>query len=178
VSRFASGSAVAAAVLALAVAGCGGSSKKSTSSSKSTASPATSATASGATTTTSTTGGKPLSKAAYEAKLGPLLNGQVVPALRSALSNGGATNPQKLGTAVHLIDEARDAMASLTPPTRVADLNQAAVTTLGALAADMTKMKQNLQAHNKTAYVNAARQSVRDALKLQNVGNELSARGY
>ena len=178
VSRFTSGSAVAAAVLVLAVAGCGGSSKKPTSSSKSTASSVTSTTSSVPTTTTGTTGSKPLSKAAYEAKLGPLLNGKVVPALRSALANGGAANPQKLATAVHLIDEARGAMASLRPPTRVADLNQAAVTTLGALAADMTKMKDSLQAQNRGAYVNAARQAVRDALKIQNVGNQLTARGF
>jgi hypothetical protein len=184
--KHASKTAVAASILVLAVAGCGGSSKKSNSSATSTSSAA-STTSTGTTGTTPTTGttgttastsGKPLTKAQYEAKLGPLLNDRVVPALRSALANGGARDPQKLGTAAGLVKEARDAMASLNPPKRVADLNQAAVNTLGALANDLTKMKDALQANDHTAYVNAAKSAVQDALKIQTIGNQLTARGY
>lgn len=173
--RFTSPSAVAVAVLVLAVAGCGGSSNKSTSSHKSSTSAATS---SGANSTPTTTGGKPLSKAAYEAKLGPLLNDRVGPALKSALANGGARNPQKLKTAAGLLDEARNAMASITPPAKIADLNQQAVRLLGALATDLTRMGNGVQANNKSAYTNAAKAAVRDALKIQTVGNELTARGF
>ena len=169
--RFTSASAVAAAVLALAVAGCGSSSKQS-SSSKST--PATAA----STTTTGATTSNALSKAQYEAKLGPLLNDQVVPALRSALTNGGARNPQKLKTAVGALNEAHDAMASITPPPKVADLHKQAVTVLASLSSDLSKMRSALLAKDKSAYVNAAKGAVHDALKLQTVGNRLTARGF
>ncbi|MGN6166852.1 MAG: hypothetical protein ACTHQQ_01600 [Solirubrobacteraceae bacterium] len=169
--RFIAASAVAAAVLALAVAGCGSSSKTS-SSSKSAAATATSATTTGATTSNA------LSKAQYEAKLGPLLNGRVVPALRGALTNGGARNPQKLKTAVGALNEAHDAMASITPPPKVADLNQQAVTVLASLSSDLSKMRSALLAKDKGAYANAAKGAVQDALKLQKVGNQLTARGY
>lgn len=167
-SRYSTRMAVAASVAALAVAGCGGSSKKSTSSA---APPA-------GTTTTSTTGSHPLSKAAYEARLGPLLNDRVVPALKSALSNGGATDPQKLKAAAGLLNEARSAMSSLTPPTQVADLNREAAATLGALAADLTKMSDTVQAHNKGAYLSAAKAAVRNAVKIESIGGQFSARGY
>jgi hypothetical protein len=163
--------ALVGSVVVLAVAGCGGSSKKSTSSTTST--PSTTSAA-----TTSTTGSQPLSKAAYEAKLGPLLNDRVGPALRGALANGGASDPQKLKTAAGLIAEARTAMASLTPPTKIASIHQEAVTTLGALAADLTKMSDTLQAHDKGGYTNAAKAVVKDALKVQTIGSQLSARGY
>jgi hypothetical protein len=173
--RFTSASAVAAAVLALAVAGCGSSSKKS--SNTSTSSAGTTTTSSTSTTTKGTTSGA-LSKAQYEAKLGPLLNGHVVPALRSALANGGARNPQKLQAAVAALNEAHDAMASITPPPKVADLNQQAVTILGSLSSDLSKMRTALLNKNKSDYVNAAKGAVKDALKLQNVGNQLTARGF
>jgi hypothetical protein len=173
--RFTSASAVAAAVLALAVAGCGSSSKKSSNTSTSSAS--TTTTSSTSTTNTGTTSGA-LSKAQYEAKLGPLLNGHVVPALRSALANGGARNPQKLKAAVAALNEAHDAMASITPPAKVADLNQQAVTVLGSLSSDLSKMRSALLDKNKSDYVNAAKGAVKDALKLQNVGNQLTARGF
>jgi hypothetical protein len=166
--------AVVGSVVVLAVAGCGGSSKKSTSSASSASSTPSTTSAS----TTSTTGSQPLSKAAYEAKLGPLLNDRVGPALKSALANGGATNPQNLKTAVRLINEARNAMASLTPPTKIASLHQQAVTTLGALARDMTTMSDDLQANNKSAYTTAAKAVVKDALRIQSIGNQLSAQGY
>jgi hypothetical protein len=163
--------ALVGSVVVLAVAGCGGSSKKSNSSASS--SPSTTSAA-----TTSTTSSQPLSKAAYEAKLGPLLNDRVGPALRSALANGGAANPQNLKTAVRLIDEARNAMASLNPPTKIASLHHQAVATLGAISRDMTKMSDDLQANNKTAYTNDAKAVVKDALRIQTIGNQLSAQGY
>jgi hypothetical protein len=157
------------------VAGCGSSSKKSSNTSTSSASTTTTSTTS--TTNTGTTSGA-LSKAQYEAKLGPLLNGHVVPALRSALANGGARNPQKLKAAVAALNEAHDAMASITPPAKVADLNQQAVTVLGSLSSDLSKMRSALLDKNKSDYVNAAKGAVKDALKLQNVGNQLTARGF
>jgi hypothetical protein len=157
------------------VAGCGSSSKTSPSS-KSTA--ATSTTSSTSTTTTGATTSNALSKAQYEAKLGPLLNDQVVPALRGALTNGGARSPQKLKTAVGALNEAHDAMASITPPPKVADLHNQAVTVLASLSSDLSKMRSALLAKDKGAYVKAAKGAVQDALKLQNVGNQLTARGF
>src|SRR5947209_11904832 len=109
-SRWLSGAAVAASTLALAVAGCGGSSKSSSTSSSSSSS---SSSSTAAPSSTPTTSGQPLTKAQYEQKLGPLFNNQIDPALKSALSNGGATNPQSLTTAVGLVTEARDAMSSI-----------------------------------------------------------------
>jgi hypothetical protein len=129
-------------------------------------------------TVTTPTGPQPLSKAAYEAKLGPLLNDQVVPALRTALANGGARDPQKLQSAISALDEARNAMASVTPPPAIADLNQQAVTVLGALATDLSNMRAALLASRKSAYTSAARSAVQDALKMQNVGNQMTARGF
>ncbi len=121
---------------------------------------------------------RPLTKAQYEAKLSPLLNKRIAPALRSALSNGGARNPQKLATAAGLLREAQHAMSSLTPPTQVASLNQQAVTILGALANDLSKMSSSLRSHNTSAYQGAARSAVSDALKIQRVGNEFTAQGF
>jgi hypothetical protein len=69
-------------------------------------------------------------------------------------------------------------MASLNPPQKVADLNQQAVTVLAALSSDLSKMRSALLAKDKGAYVNAAKSAVQDALKMQNVGNQLTARGY
>lgn len=119
-----------------------------------------------------------LTKAQYEAKLGPLLNDRVVPALRSALANGGARNPDKLQQAVNALNEAHNAMASITPPPKVADLNQQAVNVLAALSSDLSKMRSALLAKNKSDYVSAAKGAVQNALKMQNVGNQLTARGY
>ncbi|MBV8940838.1 MAG: hypothetical protein JO342_03755 [Solirubrobacterales bacterium] len=130
------------------------------------------------TKTTSTTGSHPLSKAAYEAKLGPMLNARVVPALKGALSDGGVTDPQKLKAAAGLLDQARSAMGSLTPPTKVADLNREAVTRLGAPAANLTKMSEALHAHNQGAYLNAAQAAMRNAGKVETIGGQFSARGY
>lgn len=176
VSRITSGAAVTAAVLALAVAGCGGSSKKSTTSTKSTASVPT--TTSPASTSTGTNSSNALTKAQYEAKLGPLLNDRVVPALRGALANGGARNPQALQKAVNALNEGHNAMASINPPAKIANVNQQAVAVLAALSSDLSKMRSALLAKNKGAYVSAAKSAVQDALKMQNVGNQLTAHGY
>jgi hypothetical protein len=164
--RWVSGAAVAASTLALAVAGCGGSSK---SSSTSTAS---------STSTTATTSSQPLTKAQYEAKLGPLFNNQIDPALKSALSNGGATNPQNLTTAVGLVTEARDAMAAINPPTGIADLHKQAVSYLTALIKDMSKLRDAAQAKNNGDYQTAAKAVENDAKQIQTVGNNFVAKGY
>jgi hypothetical protein len=178
VSRNISRSAVAAATIALAVAGCGSSSKHSSANTGSTGSTVNTATQSSTTTNTATTSGQSLSKAQYEAKLAPLLNDRVGPALRSALANGGAANPQKLATAISLIRQAHDAMAALNPPTQIADLHNQAVTALGALAADMSKMRSSLQANDKSALVVAVKTVERDALKIESIGSQMSARGF
>lgn len=180
VSRNISRSAVAAATIALVLAGCGGSSK-SNHSSANTGSPTstvTTATQSSAATNAAATTGQPLSKAQYEAKLAPLLNDRVGPALRSALANGGAANPQKLATAISLIRQAHDAMAKLNPPTQIADLHRQAVASLGALADDMSKMRSSLQANDKNALVAAVKTVEGDALKIESIGSQMSARGF
>src|SRR5437660_5882948 len=82
----------------------------------------------------------PLSKAAYEQKLGPLLNQQVAPAVRTALANGGILDPKKVGDAIASVKTAHDQMASVTPPTAVADLHRKAVAVLAALVTDMTRL--------------------------------------
>jgi hypothetical protein len=119
-----------------------------------------------------------LTKAQYEAKLGPLLNDRVVPALRSSLANGGARNPQKLQEAVNALNEAHSAMASINPPQEVADLNQAAVNVLASLSHDLANMRSALLSKDKSAYINAAKSAVKDALKMQSIGNQLTARGF
>ncbi len=165
--KWVSGAAVVASTLALAVAGCGSSSKsKSTSTASSSASP------------TTTASGQPLTKAQYEAKLGPLFNNQIDPALKSALSNGGASNPQNLTTAVGLVTEARDAMAAINPPTGIADLHHQAVTYLTSLITDMTKLRDAAQAKNNGDYQTAAKSVENDAQQIQTVGQKFVAKGY
>jgi hypothetical protein len=169
--RWLTGAAVAASTLALAVAGCGGSSK---SSSTSTAS----STPASTTPASTTSSGQPLTKAQYEAKLGPLFNNSIDPALKSALSNGGATNPQSLTTAVGLVTEARDAMSSINPPTGIADLHKQAVGYLTALVNDMSKLRDAAQAKNSSDYQTAAKAVESDARNIQTVGNKFVAKGY
>ena len=69
-------------------------------------------------------------------------------------------------------------MAKLNPPTQIADLHRQAVTALGALAADMSKMRSSLQANDKSALVAAVRTVESDALKIESIGNQMSARGF
>ena len=171
--RWLTGAAAAASALALAVAGCGGSSKSSTTA---TASPST--TPASSTPASTTASGQPLTKAQYEAKLGPLFNNSIDPALKSALSNGGATNPQSLTTAVGLVTEARDAMSSINPPTGIAVLLKQAVTYLSALVNDMAKLRDAAQAKNANDYSSAAKAVEADARNIQTVGNKFVAKGY
>jgi hypothetical protein len=167
--KWVSGTAVVASTLALVLAGCGSSSKsKSTSTASSSVS----------SSSTSTPTGQPLTKAQYEAKLGPLFNNQIDPALKSALSNGGATNPQNLTTAVGLVTEARDAMAAINPPTGIAVLHHQAVTYLSSLITDMTKLRDAAQAKNAGDYQTAAKGVENDAKQIQTVGNKFVAKGY
>ena len=168
--KWVSGAAVAASTLALAVAGCGGSSKSNPTSSGSSSASSTS--------TGTTTSGQPLTKAQYEQKLGPLFNNQIDPALKSALSNGGATNPQNLTTAVGLITEARDAMASINPPTGIADLHNQAVQYLTSLIKDMSKLRDAAAAKNSSGYQTAATAVKNDAQQIQTVGQKFVAKGY
>jgi hypothetical protein len=69
-------------------------------------------------------------------------------------------------------------MASLNPPTQIADLHRQAVTALGALAAGMSKMRSSLQANDKSALVAAVRTVESDALKIESIGKQMSARGF
>jgi hypothetical protein len=160
--------AVAVALLALVAAGCGGSSKKSSSPSTS-PSPATS---------TTQDSNPPLTKAEYEARLGPLLNNQVVPSLRAALANGGAADPTRLTQAINSLKTAHDQMAAVNPPTEIADLHQQAVTVLGAMVSDATKLRDAEVAHDTSAEQSAANALKADAQQIQNVGNQLTQRGY
>jgi hypothetical protein len=163
VKRSISRSAVLAAVLALAVAGCGGSSKKSTSS-------------------------HALSKAQYSHTVSRVLGAGVIPAFMATGlltfqgqvvgASGGTRDPQKLQTAARGLQKAQHALASLTPPPGVADLNRRAVTVIGALAADFSKMRAALLAKQQAAYVTAAKTYVKDALKMLDIRNELTLRGY
>jgi hypothetical protein len=119
-----------------------------------------------------------VSKAVYEQKLGPLFNNQIDPALQSALSNGGATNPQNLTNAVRLVTEARDAMESIAAPRPIADLHNQAITYLTALTNDMTKLRNAAQANDSSAYQTAAAAVQNDAQQIQTIGNQFVARGY
>lgn len=176
--RWLLGAAVAASTLALAVAGCGSSSKSSSTSSSSASASSTPAPSTSTTPAATTSSGQPLTKAQYEAKLGPLFNNSIDPALKSALSNGGATNPQSLTTAVGLVTEARDAMSAINPPTGIADLHKQAVTYLSSLINDMSKLRDAAQAKNASDYSNAAKAVEADARNIQTVGNKFVAKGY
>lgn len=161
--------ALAAALLA--VAGCGSSSSQSTSSSSSSA-------AAQSSSSSAPAGGTPVSKSAYEAKLGPLFNNQVDPALKQAVANGGLKDPQKAAEVVSILKGAHDQMAAVTPPTEIASIHQQAVTTLGSMATDADQLKTAENASD-TARIQAAAQALkRDAQTLTQVGSELTAKGY
>lgn len=119
-----------------------------------------------------------MSKASYEATLGPLFNNKIDPALKSALSTQNVTNPKSLTTAVSLVKEARDAMAGVNPPTAIADLNKKAVTALNSLANDLAKLRDAAQAKNTSAYTNAAKAVRSDGLQLESIGGQFTTRGY
>ncbi len=147
------GALLAVAALAVGAAGCGSSSSSSS-------------------------GPKPLTKAAYEQQLGPLLNNQVAPALRTALANGGIANPQKLAAAIADVKLAHDRMAAVTPPSAIADLHGQAVVALAAIQADMVKLR-TAELNKSRSDGLAALQSLKsDATKIVNIGNEFQSRGF
>ncbi len=119
-----------------------------------------------------------MSKASYEATLGPLFNNKIDPALKSALSSQNVTNPKSLTTAVGLVTEARDAMAGVNPPTAIADLNKKAVTALTSLASDLAKLRDAAQSKNTSAYSSAATSVRNDGLSLESIGSQFTSRGY
>ena len=167
--RYRAGALLAAAAVAAGAAGCGSSSKNSSSASSSTA-PASTAPASN--------GSAPLSKAAYEQTLGPLLNNQVAPALKTALANGGIADPTKLSSAIADVKLAHDRMAAVTPPSAIADLHQQAVTALGAIKADMEKLRAAELKKARSDALSALNSLKADAQKIVTVGNQFQARGF
>jgi hypothetical protein len=165
---------LAAAAMAAGVVGCGGSSKSSSSASSSTAAASTAST----TTAASSSGSAPLSKAAYEQQLGPLLNDQVAPALRTALANGGIADPKKLSSAIAEVKLAHDRMAAVNPPAAIAALHQQAVAALAAIKADMEKLRTAELKKAKPDALNALNSLKTDAQKIVTVGNQFQARGF
>ena len=121
---------------------------------------------------------QPLTKAAYEQKLGPLLNQQVAPAVRTALANGGILDPKKVGDAIASVKTAHDQMASVTPPNAVADLHKKAVSVLAALVSDMTKLRDAEGKKDTSAEAGALSQITTDAKSLVDVGGQFTSRGY
>jgi len=156
--------------VAAGAAGCGGSSKSSSST------PATSTTASSSAAASGN--GSPLSKTAYERQLGPLLNDQVAPALRTALANGGIANPTRLSSAIAEVKLAHDRMAAVNPPSAIADLHRQAVTALGAIQADMQKLRTAELKKVKSDALSALNSLKTDAQKIVTVGNQFQARGF
>jgi hypothetical protein len=119
-----------------------------------------------------------LTKSAYERKLGPLLTDVVAPALRAALANGGIKNPHKLDAAITNVKLAHDQMASVTPPTAVADLHRKAVSALGAIVNDMTRLRNAETKSDRSSEKSAAISLVSDGRQLQSLGSQFTARGY
>jgi hypothetical protein len=153
--------AVALTLIPVAATGCGGSSSKSSSSSASTTSTA-----------------SPLSKAAYEQQLGPVLNNEVVPATRKAFANGGAANPRNVNAVIGELKTAQSAMTSITPPAEVADLHKAAIAVIAAMVSDATKLRDAETAHDSSSTSAAATALKADAQRMQTVGSQFTARGY
>ncbi len=172
--RYRAGAALAAIVVAAGAAGCGGSSK----SASSTSTPSSAAASTTSAASSSSAAGQPLTKAAYEQELGPLLNDQVAPALRTALANGGITNPSKLASAIGEVKLAHDRMAAVNPPSAIADLHQQAVTALAAIQADMQKLHTAELKKAKSDALNALSALKTDAQKIITVGNKFQARGF
>jgi hypothetical protein len=142
--------------------GCGGGSSKS----------------SGANSSTSTTTSPPLSKAAYEQQLGPVLNDEVVPATRKAFANGGAADPRKVNEVIGELKTAQRAMTSITPPVEVADLHKAAIAVIGAMISDAARLRDAETAHDSASIAAAAAALKVDAQRMQSVGSQFTARGY
>ena len=119
-----------------------------------------------------------MTKAEYEAKLGPLLNDVVDPALKAALSNGGIRNPQKVTAAIASVKVAHDEMARVKPPAAVADLHGRTVTVLSSMIADMTRLRDAETKHDTSGESSAAKGLKNDAEKLVKLGDAFTSRGY
>jgi hypothetical protein len=150
--------------LGATVSGCGGSSSKPPPSSSSSSPPPAPS--------------PPLSKADYEARLGPLLNNRIAPALKALNANGGILNPNHLKQEIALLGTALHQMSALTPPVEVADLHQRAVAALGSTIAHLTKLRGAEQRHDAAGGIVAARAVDRDGRRLVAVGGQFTARGY
>jgi hypothetical protein len=165
------GTGALALTVALVIAGCGGSSKSSSSTSGG-------ATSSSTTSAASSAANAPLSKAQYESQLGPLLNGRVAPALRTALSNGGIANPTRLTVAIDNVRLAHDRMAAVTPPAAIADVHAKAVTLLGSLVTDLTELRAAELKKSRNDALSALNAIKRDGQSIVTIGNQFTARGF
>jgi hypothetical protein len=166
VIRYRAGAALAAIVVAAGAAGCGSSKSSSSSGASSTVA------------ASSANGSQPLTKAAYEQQLGPLLNDQVAPALRTALANNGIANPAKLQSAIGEVKLAHDRMAAVNPPTAIADLHKQAVSALAAIQVDMQKLHTAELKKAKSDALDALKALRTDAQKIVAVGNQFQSRGF
>ena len=150
---------LALSAICLLGSGCGSSSKQS---SKASTTPAAS---------------RPLTKAQYERKLGPLLNDVVDPALRAAF-RGGRPTQKGLGAAVTVMRLAHDQMAAVTPPAAISTLHRQAVKLLSSMVDALTKLRTALIKGDKSAQSSASAALVLDAQHMQTLGNEFTSRGY
>ena len=98
--------------------------------------------------------------------------------MRAALANGGILDPNKVTTAIASVKTAHDQMASVTPPTAVADLHKRAVAVLGALVTDMTKLRDAEKKKDTSAERGALTQITTDARGLVDVGSQFTSRGF
>jgi len=69
-------------------------------------------------------------------------------------------------------------MASVTPPTEIADLHNQAVQTLQSMIDDATKLRDAEKSGDSSGTQAAANSLKADAQKIQSVGSQLTARGY
>jgi hypothetical protein len=127
---------------------------------------------------TPTPPGQPVSKSQYESTLGPVLNDDVVPALRAALANGGINHPSRVARAIRALRRGRDAMAAVNPPLGVADLHREAVATLSFMVADAAAIRRAEVRHDARGKAAAARALQADATQIQAIGNRMTARGF
>lgn len=167
-----------ALAIGLAIAGCGGSSKSSSTAASASSTTQTTSSVTSSSTTSSASSGQALSKADYEAQLGPLLNNQVAPALRTALSNGGITNPKRLSVAIAEVKLAHDRMAAVTPPAPIADVHAKAVSLLGSLTGDLVKLRAAELKKSKNDALSALNAIKKDGQAIVAIGDKFTARGY